>query len=384
MAILAVFLAVAATTACSRTAEVAAPPKPVRVQQVALEAAGQEDSYTGAVHARVEAEVAFRVGGKVVRRVVEVGQRVRAGDLLAELDAQDYALALAAAANQEQAAAADAMQASADARRFERLGERGFVSEAEAQRYRSRAIAASERLEQARHETALARNRTAYAALRAPFDGVVLATHAETGQVVSAGQRVATLAALGDREIIVDLPESRVVQAKRSAAFATLWAADARRFAVTLRELSPVASAATRTYRARYRVGPDAPPMELGMTATVWLDNGAQDASMRVARLPASALHHRDGAPAVWVVPSAGGKPALTPVNIVRYGADDVQVSGVPDGQLVAVAGVQTLFPEMTVVAVDADGKRLGSAGGDVVASSAAAARAGTAKTFDR
>jgi RND family efflux transporter MFP subunit len=384
LAILALAAAALALSACSKPAEVAAPPKPVRVQQVALAAAEQEESYTGAVHARVESDVAFRVGGKVVRRAVEVGQRVRAGDLLAQLDPQDYALALAAAANQEQAAAAEAAQAAADARRFNRLAEQGFVSEAEAQRYRSRATATSERLDQARHETELARNRAAYAALRAPFDGIVMATQAEVGQVVSAGQPVVTLAGLGDREIVVDIPESRLPQAKRKSAFATLWVANAHRFAVSLRELSPVASAATRTYRARYQVGRDAPPMELGMTATVWIDSESGDAPARTARLPASALHHREGAPAVWVVPAAGGAPVLTPVQVVRYGADEVQVSGVRDGELVVVAGVQTLYPQMHVVAIDADGRQIAPRNTNVVTATAAPAIPGAAGSQPR
>ena len=129
------------------------------------------------------------------------------------------------------------------------------------------------------------------------------------------------------------------------------------RFAVALRELSPVASAATRTYRARYRIGADAPPMELGMTATVWLTATTADRSPRLATLPASALHHRNGQPAVWVIDAGGGTPTLVPVQVARYGQDDVQVSGLAEGQLVAIAGVQKLVSTMEVVAVDGNDK---------------------------
>jgi RND family efflux transporter MFP subunit len=354
----AAILAALLIAACSKPAATLVPPKPVRVQQVVLAPAGQDDSYTGSVRARVESEVAFRVGGKVVKRHVEVGQRVRAGDVIAELDGQDYALGVSATINQQQAAAVDAEQAASDATRWTRLAAQGFVSQTEAERYRSRADAARERVDQARRQVDLARNRAAYAVLRAPFDGVVTALRMEAGQVVGEGQPVATLAALGEREIAIDIPESRVLHAKRStAATASLWAVDGTRFPVTLRELSPAATAATRTYRARYRIGPDAPPMELGMTATVWL--GAVptgSAAQRVATLPASALHHQSGQSAVWTVPAVGGTPTLVPVQVVRYGQDDVQVTGVRDGQLVVTAGVQKLSAGMSVVAVNADG----------------------------
>jgi len=352
--------------ACTEQPEQSEPAKPVRVLQVRLAAPGGSDSYTGAVRARVESDLAFRVGGKIVRRHVEVGQQVRSGDAIAELDAQDYALAVSAAGNQQRAAAAEAEQAAADAARFDRLAAQGFVSAAEAQRHRTRADAARERLGQARQEVELARNRSAYTMLRAPFDGVITSLRAEPGQVVEDGQPVATMAKGGEREIIVDLPESRVVEARRSTnGHASLWSGDGTRFAVTLRELAPIASTVTRTYRARYRIGPDAPPMELGMTATVWLegDSSASAAGASVATLPASALHHRDGQPAVWTVP-ASGTPTLVPVQVVRYAENEVQVSGLREGELVVTAGVQKLNAGLQVVAVNEDGKPVADASG--------------------
>jgi RND family efflux transporter MFP subunit len=200
--------------------------------------------------------------------------------------------------------------------------------------------------------------------LQAPFDGVVTAVRIEAGQVVAEGQPVATLAALGEREIAVDIAESNVLQARRAAtATAALWVGDGRRFAVQLRELSPIATAATGTYRARYRLGPDAPAVALGMTATVWLDLApAGPPSPPVATLPASALHHAGGQPAVWTVSAAGGTPTLVPVQVARYGQDEVQVTGVADGALVVTAGVQKLDVAMNVVAVDADGNRFTAA----------------------
>ena len=356
--------------ACSKPPPDAVAPRPVRAQAVVLAAGAQDDNYTGAVRARVESDLAFRVGGKVVQRKVDVGQQVRTGDVLAALDAGDYGLGVAAAVNQEKAAAVEAGQAATDAARFARLQVAGAIGQGEAERQQARADAARERLDQARRQAELARNRATYAVLRAPFDGVVTSVRFETGQVVSEGQTVMTLAAHGEREIVVDIPETRVLQARRATlATASLWvdeanaalpavAGNAGRFAVTLRELSPVAATATRTYRARYRVGSEAPPMELGMTATVWLQSGAVSGAPRVATLPAAALHHRDGHTAVWIV-DAAQRPALVPVEVVRYGQDEVQVTGLAEGQLVATAGVQKLTPGMTVVAVNAEGQPL-------------------------
>ena len=353
--------------ACSKPAQPIAAPKPVRVQAVALSAARPDDSYTGAVRARVESVLAFRVGGKVLRRLVDVGQPVRAGSVIAELDGADYELGADAAIHQQEAAAVDAEQAAADAARFARLLADGAMSQGDAERQRARADAARERLDQARRQVELARNRAVYAVLRAPFDGVVTALHVEAGQVVGEAQPVVTLAKLGEREIVIDIPESRVLAAKRAtAATASLWAGDGARFKVALRELSPVASAATRTYRARYRIGSDAPPMELGMTATVWLEESAAgsavSADARVATLPASALHQRDGAAAVWTVAPGAGTPTLVPVQVIRYGEEQVQLTGLSEGQLVVTAGVQKLFPGMSVVAVNAEGRPLDGA----------------------
>lgn len=360
-------LAALVLAACSAPAPPPAVPKPVRVQPAALAPAVDEASFTGAVRARVESDLSFRVGGKVLRRAVDVGQRVRAGELIAALDAEDYGLGLAAAINQQQAAQVEAEQAASDARRFAALLAEGAISEGDAERQRARAAAARERLDQAARGVALARNRGDYAALRAPFDGVVTSMRLEVGQVVGEGQPVVSLARDGEREIVVDLPESRVQRAQSSSATAALWTAEGRRFAVSLRELAPLASPVTRTYRARYRIGgiggigADAPPMELGMTAIVFLAERNAAHTQPVARLPASSLHQHDGRPAVWAVGS-DGRLVLVPVQLVRFGQDEVQLAGLADGQLVVTAGTQKLAEGMAVSAVDAQGRTVAHA----------------------
>lgn len=383
----ALVLAAASTVvlaACSKPQPPAPPPKPVRAMPVVLTTDHDGASFTGAVRARVESDLAFRVGGKVVRRHVEVGERVKAGDPIATLDAADYDLGLQAALAQQQAASVDAAQAAADAERFARLLADGAMSAGDVERQRARADAARERLTQAQRQVELARNRASYAVLRAPFAGVVTQLRVEAGQVVAEGQPVAGLAADGEREIVVDVPESRIAQLRTASASASLWSGGGERFPVALREVSPVAAPGTRTYRARYRVvervverrgEATADALRLGMTATVWLDAGPGThgkSAAPVALLPASALHHRDGQPAVWTIDRSSGAPARVPVTVVRFGQDEVAVTGLASGQWVATAGVQKLAEGMRVAAVSEDGRALADAGAPAAAPVAA------------
>jgi RND family efflux transporter MFP subunit len=348
-------------TACAKPEPTAAPPKPVRVQPVVLSDAEWEETFTGVVRARVESDLAFRVGGKIVQRFVDVGQSVEAGAPIAQIDAADYNLALEAVRNQLAAAQVDAAQAASDEARFRQLMTEGAVSEGDHERQKARADAARERVEQAARQVELARNRTSYALLRAPFDGVVTAVRLEVGQVVAEGQPVAALAAQGDREIVVDLPEHRAAALRGTTAVATLWTADDRPFPVLLRELSPLAADATRTYRARFRVGAGAPPMALGMTATVCLRLPVERA---VARLPASALHQHEGEPAVWRLDAAQGRVELVRVEVVRYRQEEVDVAGLTHGALIATAGTQKLDTALRVAAVDAAGRPIAADAG--------------------
>ena len=345
-------------TACEKPEPRAVPAKPVRVQRVILTDSAVEESYTGVVRARVETDLAFRVGGKIVRRLVDVGQHVAPGEPIARLDPQDYELAAQSARSQYEAAVIEARNAASDEARFRRLMAEGFVSHAGHERQKAQADAARERVKQARRQLELAQNRASYSILRAPVSGVITAVRFEIGQVVADGQGIATLAADGDREIVVDIPESRVAQLREARTTATLWASDSMHFGVSLRELSPAASNATRTYRARFRIDGNAPPMQLGMTASVWLkvENGKTSTT-----LPASALHQRHGQPAVWLLDPVGSRVVLTPVEVIHYGQDEVQLAGLPGGALVVTAGTQKVDASLRVTAVDADGNPVNS-----------------------
>ena len=232
---------------CSEPPPPPAVAKPVFVTTVAHTASAQTRTFNSVVRARVESDVAFRTGGKVVERLVEVGDRVKTGQVLARLDPADYQLAVKAASDQVRAASVDAQQAASDEARFRRLLADGSVGAADHERQKARFDAAAARLDQARRQLQLARNREGYAALVAPYAGVVTAIRFERGQVVPDGQPVVSLARVGDNEVVVDLPEDWVGRARSLTATAAPWNDPKARLRLVLRELSPQASVVGRT-----------------------------------------------------------------------------------------------------------------------------------------
>jgi RND family efflux transporter MFP subunit len=180
----------------------------VYVSPVRNDSGAEQRVLFGSVRPRVEADLSFRVGGKVTARLVELGQAVRKGQVLARIDPADYQLAVEAAIEQQRAAEVDAVQSASDAARFKRLLADGSVGAADAERQQARADAAAARLTQAQKQVDLSRNRAGYAVLTAPFDGMVTALRFETGQMVGEGQTMLSLARPDELEVVVDVPES--------------------------------------------------------------------------------------------------------------------------------------------------------------------------------
>jgi RND family efflux transporter MFP subunit len=327
---------------------------PVLVTTVRNQTGESERSFSATLRPRYETDIGFRTGGKIVERLVEVGQRVAAGQQLARLDAADHVLAAAAAGDLVRAAKVDADQSASDAARLARLLADGSVGAADHERQKARADAAAARHEQATRQLELARNRVGYATLVAPYAGVITALKMEAGQVVAEGQPVASLARTNELEVVADLPEHLVQEAKTDTASAELWERPGTRLALALRELSPVATAAARTFRARYSiveagaVQPDA--LHIGMTAQLML--GRRDARP-AAVLPATALLKTGGPPGVWVVDPATGSLARRQVEVLAYTPEAVVVTGLADGLKVVSVGTQKLVASMKVVPVD-------------------------------
>lgn len=323
----------------------------VRTAEARYDAANEVNRYVGTVRARHEVDQGFRVGGKVVQRKVEVGQTVREGDVLAVLDETDFRLAVEAAQQQLTAATTQARQAESDRKRLSNLKADGSVSDSDDEKAHSGAKTAEATAEAEASKLELARNRLKYTALRASRSGVVTSVKFEVGQVVAEGQPVVSLAAEGEPEIVVDVPEDHLASFTKAKFKASLASAPGESFDVTLREMSPEAAAQTRTFRARLK--PVVPRrLPLGATATLVVERPV--AQTGVASIPAAAITQSNGKPALWAVRRASGADTsatveLLPVTVHGYHNEEVLVSGLPAGTLVVTAGVQKMAPGLKV-----------------------------------
>jgi RND family efflux transporter MFP subunit len=338
LAMLAVALFVAGCQA--NTAPAPKVERPVQVQRVAYANEDAKRDFVGIVRARYETDLGFRVPGKIVARLVNVGDRVKADDVIARLDSQDLQLQVESAEAEISAATSALAQARAEFERSSTLKERGYASNADFDRKQAVKDEAEGRLERARRSLNLARNQLAYAELKAGADGVITAITGEPGQVVSVGQPVARLARQGEKEAIVALPETWLADARKADAAVRLWSDRDRSFKARLRELSPQADAATRTYAARFTIEDADDQVALGMTATVTLTRTNETA---VARVPLSAILNRGTGASVFVVDDAQTL-ALRPVTIASFTEQAALVTeGVRDGDRVVTLGVQQL-----------------------------------------
>ena len=333
--------------AASATAK---PERPVQVQRVAFENENATREFVGVVRARYETDLGFRVPGKIVSRVVNAGDRVQVGDVVARLDPQDLKLQVESAEAEFAAATSSLYQAAADLERYTTLKTRGWASIADFDRKKAAKDEAEGRLERAKRSLDLAHNQLDYSDLKADADGVITATLAEPGQVVAIGQPVVRLAHRGEKEAVVALPETWLTEARGSKATVQLWSGPGRNFTARLRELSPQADAMTRTYAARFTIENPDDSVALGMTATVTLSHSAD---VSVAKLPLAAILNRGTGPSVYVVEKSGALE-LRPVKVASFTEDTALVtSGVSNGDRIVKLGVQKLDAGERVRAVD-------------------------------
>lgn len=336
--------------ACSKPEAPQEPIRAVKLLTVAASTVRAQQEYAGEVRARVESRLGFRVGGKLVQRPAEVGQRVQTGQLLAQLDASDLSLASQAAQAQVSAAQTQRDLAAADLKRFAELKAQGFISGAELERRQAALDAADASLRQARAQGAVQGNQTGYARLLADAAGVVVAVDAEVGQVVAAGTPVVRLARDGARDVVFAVPEDRLTSVKPgSTAQVRLWSAAqggpaAAPLTGTVREVAASADPATRTYQVKLALPADA-AIPLGATAYVSLASGATGAP--AIKLPTSALMRAAGAEggtSVWVFDPATSTVQPRTVQLAGADGNDMLVaSGLQAGEEVVAAGVHVL-----------------------------------------
>lgn len=336
-----------ACTESKSNAEKPAELRSVVAQPVRFEARAPSRTLVGTVRPRIESDLGFRIGGKLAERPVQVGERVRAGQVLARLDAIDLGLQREQADAEVKAATASLAQAEAEDRRIATLRREGWSTASAFDRQRAAVEEARSRLSRAERTLSLAGNSLDYAELRADADGVITAALVEPGQVLAQGQTAVRLARLDSREAVVAVPEALLERVRSAKATVSLWSEPGRSFAATLREMSPSADIATRTYQARFTIENASPDLEFGLTATLSVLDRDNE---QVARLPLSALFNQGTGPSVYVVDPADGKLTLKPVEVAGYEARDVLIrGGVANGEMVVTLGVQKLDPALRV-----------------------------------
>jgi RND family efflux transporter MFP subunit len=306
----------------------------------AARVSGSERGFTGTIGARVQSNLGFRVAGKIVERLVNVGQQVKAGQPLIRIDEIDLRLALTAKRNAVAAARASLVQADADEQRYAKLVSDGWASRQRYEQAKAASDTAKAQVASAEADALVAENQATYTVLAADADGTVVETLGEPGQVVSAGQTVVRLAQAGPREALVALPET-IRPAIGSVAEARVYgAADGRRYMAHLRQLSDSADAQTRTYEARYVLDGEAALAPLGATVTIRL---ASQAIQPEVQVPLGAVLDDGRRTGVWVLDSATSTVRFRPVKLVRVSSETAVISGLSFGDPVVSLGAHLL-----------------------------------------
>jgi len=335
--------------ACTQAAEKAVEEvRPVRVVTIGVADATRRVEYAGEVRARYETRLAFRVSGKITERLVDTGATVRRGQVVARIDAADLTLAATSARAQVANLEAEHALAESEFRRYRDLREKNFISQAEFDRRASTLSTAQSKLAAAQAQERQAANQVGYATLVADTAGVITGIEAEAGQVVSAGQTVARLARPGEMEVVFAVPESqRDFIEKQNQFSVALTARPGKVWKGRLRELSPIADAATRTYAARVSIVEAGDDVELGMSARAVVE--APASQMKRIEVPISALHSRGESSQVYLVGADGTVRPQAVKTAGVVGESVVIESGLKPGDVVVAAGANLLRPGQRV-----------------------------------
>ena len=341
--------AVLCLAGCSRPEPPPEPVRSVKLLTVGVDALQLQIEYAGEVRARVESRLGFRVAGKIVQRQAELGQRVKAGQVLAQLDPQDYQLAAQAGQAQVNAAQTQHDLAAAEFKRYAALKEQNFISGAELERREAALKAAQASLVQARAQSSSQGNQTAYTRLLADVAGVVTGIDAEPGQVVSAGTPVLRIAQDGPRDVVFAVPEDKVQHITPGQTVAVRAWAGGEPFSGRVREVAASADPVTRTYAIKVGLDGATTPPPLGATVYV-VPQGLGQAGTQAITLPTTALRQQGQGTAVWVFEPTTSTVRSQEVQIASAdGNAAVVAAGLTPGMQVVATGVHVLSPGQKV-----------------------------------
>jgi len=334
--------------ACSRPAPTPEPLRAVKLLTVGASALQAQQEYAGEVRARTESRLGFRVAGKIVQRQAELGAHVRPGELLAQLDPQDYQLAAQAAQAQVTAAQTQQELAAADYQRYARLQTQNFISGAELERREATLKAAQATLAQARAQASAQGNQTGYTRLLSDVAGIITSIDAEPGQVVAAGAPVLRIAQDGPRDVVFAVPEDKVASVRTGQAVQVRSWTQGALLSGRVREVAASADSVTRTYTIKVALE-GANPLPLGATAYV-LPQSLGRAGQAAVTLPTTALLQQGDGTAVWVYDPATSTVRAQKIEVATAdGNAAVVASGLTPGMQVVATGVHVLSPGQKV-----------------------------------
>jgi multidrug efflux system membrane fusion protein len=360
-----------ALSACSPKQESPEPVRSVKLLTVGMSELNVQAEYAAEVRARVESRIGFRVGGKMIMRQAEVGQRVQAGQVLAEIDVQDFVLAAQAAQAQVVGAKSQRDLAAADFKRYEALLAQNFISPAELERRSATLKAAQATLDQAMAQAQSQSNQASYAKLTAPSAGVITGVEAETGQVVSAGQAIVRFAQDGPRDAVFAVPEHVVSTLKLGQKMSATLIGNTQNYLGKVREIGSSADPVTRTFAVKLALD-KAEALPLGISLNVHAPqlSGSQP---EVLKVPTSAIRQEGTQTAVWVFDPQTSTVNSQIVQVATADGNDVVIAaGLRPGQQIVSAGVHVLSPGQKVIAFNASTQPVTSPSAAPAASSSA------------
>ncbi len=312
-----------------------------------------QKSYAGDVQARQQTALAFRVNGQITERYVDVGDRVRIGQVLAKLDVKDAQLQLHSARAQLESAQSAAKVAADEYKRYQQLLPINAISRSQFDAVKNQYDSAQANLKQAQSNYAVTDNQAGYNQLISNKNGVITERNIEVGQVISAGQAAYQLAIDGEREVVIGVPEQAIAQIKTGQnVWVTLWSKPQDKFAAYVREISPAADQ-SRTFSVKVALKEGQSVIQLGQSARVFFNEHVQN----VLSVPLASVSANNNQAYVMVVNSDQTVHKVA-VQLGAYGRDSVPVlSGLQLGQWVVVGGVHMLREKQKVKPIDRENR---------------------------
>ena len=297
-------------------------------------------TYSGEVRGRYESQLAFQVSGKIMKRNIELGSSVNAGDVLMQIDAKDIQQTVNNNSAQVYSAQSQLKLAESNLSRYQQLLDQGAISQAQYDQYINTYNVAVAGVRQASSQYAQGTNQLDYSLLRADKSGIVSSISAEVGQVVSSGQSVITVIQTGEQEVEISVPENRIEEVRKVGQMkVSFWALPNVSVDGKIREIAPMADQMTRTFKVRISLLNPPPEIKLGMTAAVTVANHNAQAMINI---PLAAVYQDNDTPKVWVVKE--DVLTLQPIQTANFGKGTIQViSGLQHGDRIVIAGVHKL-----------------------------------------